>query len=1110
MEWKIIVRGRFAVMLRKSRIMALVTVLFLALALFPATAYAADPAYGGDDAGSGLSWSFDPATGQLSVFRTDGDDSSLRSMRNFTEENPAPWASLAGSITSVSIGDGVKSVGACSFGGCSSLRTIALPDTITSIGSGAFKNCLSMQGVLDLASLPSLETIGKGAFSNCSSLGGLTLPDGLKTIDASAFANCKNMSGALDIPESVRTINAMAFSGCEKFTSLELHEGLNYIKDNAFVNCKGLTGTLTIPGSVTSVNTGAFMSCTGLDKIILSDGVQIVGEDAFRNCSGVDVLEIADSLQSFKDNAFLGCGSSELEIKFEGSEDDWYRHKFSYAFNYQAPDPAPALTDSTVSDPGRLSFGTPAVPDRVLITFDLNTDDAQASVTPSHVNTNDDGKLASLPAATRPGYVFLGWYTRAANGSPVTLNTEFTRASRVYAYWAASNPGGRYVVSFDGNGGVVPYGTVLTNAGGVLGTLPTPVRVGYVFDGWYTAPTGGTPAPHVSNIMGFPIGYVFSDNTTLYAHWSSGGAYDITFNANGGQLGSDMQSVIRTGSDGKLPSLPAPTRSGYVFAGWWSGNGSPDYGSQVTGSTVFSSDSTVYARWSTGTYDIIFDPNGGQLFGSLVQADGRLAYATGTDGRLAMLPVPVDSAGRTFGGWWTDPSGGTRVTRDTVFSAGCTLYARWSGGSMGDASGDAGGGVFWEYSGSTGVLRITGSGRMKDFSSSGAPWYDYRSGIQSVEIASGVTKIGQNAFRGCTALASVSIPGDGIDPATGAVIPGVSEIGDYAFEGCSSLTSVSVPASVTKLGSGAFRNCRSLSSASLLMSADSIGYAAFEGCTALPSVVIPASVRHVGGSAFASCTSLASVLMPDGVQDIGPGAFRNCSALASVSIPPMCGLIDASAFEYCTSLASVGFAASGCVVETIGDKAFNGCTALTGIVLPDSLTSLGGQAFMSCVGLTSIEIPSGVSQIGYNAFNGCTNLASVTLPAALKIIKNGAFSGCAKITSIEIPTGTTEICADAFAYCESLALVRFDPITPTVEHIRSGAFRGCRELGQIDLPATLESLGDRAFSGCTSLAGVGWNCGAYDPATGLAGTCTVGNGVFDGCIYKPVTAVDVP
>ena len=70
--------------------------------------------------------------------------------------------------------------------------------------------------------------------------------------------------------------------------------------------------------------------------------------------------------------------------------------------------------------------------------------------------------------------------------------------------------------------------------------------------------------------------------------------------------------------------------------------------------------------------------------------------------------------------------------------------------------------------------------------------------VTNITIPNGVTKIGDNAFRGCNKLSSIKIPN------------GVTKIGDNAFWGCYELSSVEIPDSVTKIGKSALQWCHRL------------------------------------------------------------------------------------------------------------------------------------------------------------------------------------------------------------------------------------------------------------------------------------------------------------
>ena len=101
-----------------------------------------------------------------------------------------------------------------------------------------------------------------------------------------------------------------------------------------------------------------------------------------------------------------------------------------------------------------------------------------------------------------------------------------------------------------------------------------------------------------------------------------------------------------------------------------------------------------------------------------------------------------------------------------------------------------------------------------------------------------MTSIGGSAFRGCSALTSVTIPNS------------VTSIGGGAFSGCFGLTSITIPNSVTSIGASAFLNCSGLTSVTIPNSVTSIEYAAFKGCSGLTSVTIGNSVTSIGRYAF--------------------------------------------------------------------------------------------------------------------------------------------------------------------------------------------------------------------------------------------------------------------
>lgn len=145
-------------------------------------------------------------------------------------------------------------------------------------------------------------------------------------------------------------------------------------------------------------------------------------------------------------------------------------------------------------------------------------------------------------------------------------------------------------------------------------------------------------------------------------------------------------------------------------------------------------------------------------------------------------------------------------------------------------------------------------------------------GCKNTIIPNSVKSIGNNAFRGCSGLTSITIPNS------------VKSIGDNAFLDCVSLTSLTIPECVTSIGNSAFYNCSGLLSINIPCGVTSIDYSTFEKCSSLTSLTIPESVMSIGYSAFSYCSSLTSVTIGNSVTSIGGNAFYGCSNLTSVTV----------------------------------------------------------------------------------------------------------------------------------------------------------------------------------------------------------------------------------
>ena len=193
-------------------------------------------------------------------------------------------------------------------------------------------------------------------------------------------------------------------------------------------------------------------------------------------------------------------------------------------------------------------------------------------------------------------------------------------------------------------------------------------------------------------------------------------------------------------------------------------------------------------------------------------------------------------------------------------------------------------------------------------------------------------------------------------------------IGDRAFYGCSGLTSLTLPAGITKIGDDAFASCSGLTSLTLPAGITEIDDGAVLGCSGLTSLNLPAGITYIGWYAFYGCDGLTSLTLPAGITRISRGAFTDCSGLTSLTLPAGITEIEPWAFIGCSGLTSLNLPAG---ITEIGSEAFRGCSGLTSLTLPAGITWIGYNAFDGCSGLTSIYVYSKkVPKIGNNLFLG--------------------------------------------------------------------------------------------------------------------------------------------
>ena len=711
----------------------------------------------------------------------------------------------------------------------------------------------------------------------------------------------------------------------------------------------------------------------------------------------------------------------------------------------------------------------------------------------------------------RQGMLFEGWYN---DDNYTEKNTGYYSRS-VFARFV--NPC-TVVFYLNGHGTQAPPQQVLplSTPGTHVQEPEPPTAAGYTFDGWYTMPSCERQYAYNFNSE------LTASTINLYAKWRP----NVTFDANGGTV-SVNEAV--TDDNGKLSSLPVPTRDGYVFTGWYTAA----YGGvKVDLNRVYTAAATIYAHWIVMP-EFTTQPAGGTVY---PWADYRISWTTD------QVPKKIDIGYKNGSSWISKETITTDLKKsmsydltynDAVAKDTWAVRAYYGEGNFFVTSqtfsiaktsmlscGTNAKAVI-----SDGVLTITGSGAIKDYGNTAstlAPWYPFRDQIQSVVIGEGITKVGTRAFFNCSTATDITIP------------VSMTEVRDNAFAGCLKLKRVSYDGFKSQwddisVGSnnGYFRNA----AVNYLYRSGTLSGGATWRLSGNTGKLEICGGNIPGGPSlpwYNYAPYIREIWAEYGVQTIGADAFRDCSGVTEVHIDEDVTMVGERAFQDCDALTDVYYNSALTVWNQINIKSGNtpltsaeihteplsGCLKqqiswhlydsgllvltydgmdyeepaiedfddaqepppweqytdlITSVCVESGIYRIGNYAFANLSSLQTIEIGDTVASIGKSAFWGCTSLQDFILPDSITEIGSCAFSRCYSLEHLTLPDNLEALYTGTFESCSNLEVVH---LPSGLTGIGDACFRNCSLIDRIYIPSTVTYIGEHAFADCDTLRDV--------------------------------------
>lgn len=951
-------------------------------------------------------------------------------------------------VVSVTIPDGVTTLGNGAFEGCTGLTAVTIPPSVNFFDNNVFLYCDIVDVYIsDMAAWVNAtfwdsvwawdDNHEKNLYLNGELVTDLVLPDEAKRVGAYAFHNYDKLT-SVSIPDSVTEIGKYAFEGCNGLESVEIGNGVTVIGNSAFDGCSKLK-SVSMGNSISTIGYYAFDECHLLEGVVLPDTVRSIGHGAFYECENLSSINIPYGITTIEESTFAWCRKLR-EIVIPDSVTTIGDLAFSDCFNLNT-----VVLSGKVTSIGNRAFedcysiDTIDLPD----TVESIGNNAFTSLNCVYYRGTEEQKSSIAIGSENYNLNNTKWHYEVQDA--VFADKDCYYCPECDNYFVSSGENCFATVVFkDWNGRVLSTQSVAYNGTVTSPAAPTrkheqPNIYKYLFDGWdkeITACTG-------NEVYTATYREEYIEYTVVFK------------NSNGDIISSE---IYHWGDEIVVPEAPCKEKDNtytYTFSGW-------------DKTVVPCNGNAVYTAVYTPTYidyTVVFKDWDGTILSS-----GTYHY--GDTPACSVVPEREsdDMYYYVFYGW--DKS----VVACQGNAEYTAKYARYRNDGI-KYSVEYGRVTITGYSGLGPVLVIPDTIEGLPVTKINREAFKGCINLTSVTIPSSVENIGYAAFRGCSNLESLTIPFVGAtghtDRSAGYRYPFGYIFGETKYTDSQATYQIPIRYDSDGYYSVSSQVCYYIpkSLKSVTVTGGIIGYGAFYNCSGLNKITVSDGVLGVNLYSFYKCTGLVSVELPQSIKQIDNYAFYGCESLSEISIPESVTSIGEYAFYGCKSLTHIAVPEK---VTVINQYTFYGCESLRSVTIPESVYSIAARAFYGCKALTHITIPEGIDEIKEYTFYGCESLESVSLPKSLIIIGASAFYGCSSLADIDVHESVQHILEYAFAYCTSLTV--FD-VPGRVTVIQGSTFRGCSSLSDVVVPPEIE-VKSYAFYGCKSLTDV-WVKGNY-------------------------------